>query len=135
MFLADIWPTQDEVADLEAQIDEAMFASTYANVFDGQPDLERDPGAGGGPVRVRARTSTYIQDPPFFQDLTLDVPPLDDIRGARVLAVLGDSVTTDHISPAGDIAEDEPGRALPRVEGRAQARSSTPTARGAATTA
>ncbi len=107
VFLSDIWPTQKEVADLEAGIDERMFASTYANVFEGNPAWNAIQVAEGD-LFAFDEASTYIQDPPFFQDLTLDVPRVDDIRSARVLAVLGDSVTTDHISPAGDIAEASP---------------------------
>jgi aconitate hydratase A / 2-methylisocitrate dehydratase len=105
--LADIWPTQAEVAALEAQIDERMFTSTYADVFEGN--------TGWNAIDVPAsdlfrfdEDSTYIQDPPFFRDLTPEPRPLSDIHSARVLAVLGDSVTTDHISPAGDIAEASP---------------------------
>ena len=78
--------------------------------------------------------STYIRNPPFFEDLTLEPAPLSDIRGARVLAVLGDSVTTDHISPAGSIPADSPaGKYLDRAGRRARA-TSTRTGRGAAIT-
>jgi aconitate hydratase len=107
VMLADVWPTQQEVAALEAQITAEMFSRTYANVFDGNPDWNRIQVPEGALFAFR-EDSTYIQDPPFFQDLTLAPRPLSDIRGARVLALLGDSVTTDHISPAGDIAEDSP---------------------------
>ena len=107
VLLGDIWPSQAEIAALEAQIDERMFASTYANVFEGNPAWNAIDVAGDD-LFAFDDASTYIQDPPFFQDLTLDVPRLDDIRGARILALLGDSVTTDHISPAGDIAEASP---------------------------
>jgi aconitate hydratase len=107
VLLGDIWPTQAEVAALEAAIDEKMFASTYANVFEGNPAWNAIEVAAGD-LFAFDEASTYIQDPPFFQDLTLEVPPLQDIRSARILAVLGDSVTTDHISPAGDIAEASP---------------------------
>jgi aconitate hydratase len=101
--LADLWPSQKEVADLAAEIGAEMFRSTYANVFDGNPSWNaiRVPE---GDLFAFDEASTYIQDPPFFAGLTLEPPPLGDIVGARVLAVLGDSVTTDHISPAGDIA-------------------------------
>jgi aconitate hydratase len=105
--LAEIWPSQEEVAAVEQTIDAEMFASTYANVFDGNPTWNAIPVAGGELFEFREE-STYIQEPPFFQDLTLEVPPVKDIEGARILAVLGDSVTTDHISPAGDIALDSP---------------------------
>jgi aconitate hydratase len=105
--LADIWPSQKEVADLEATIGGEMFAASYGNVFDGNPMWN---GIGGveGDLYGFKEESTYLQDPPFFEGLTLDPKPLTDIRDARVLAVLGDSVTTDHIAPAGDIAENSP---------------------------
>ena len=101
--LADIWPSQKEVAELEAAIGAEMFRASYGNVFDGNPDWNAIPVAGGDLFAFRD-DSTYIQEPPFFQGLTKAPAPLTDIVGARVLAVLGDSVTTDHISPAGDIA-------------------------------
>ncbi len=105
--LADVWPTQKEVADLEGQINEGMFASTYGNVFDGNPTWNAIKVAEGDLFAFQS-SSTYIQDPPFFQGLTLEPPPLTDLQSARILAILGDSVTTDHISPAGDIAEQSP---------------------------
>jgi aconitate hydratase len=101
--LADIWPTQKEIAELEATIGAEMFQASYGNVFDGNPDWNAIPVEGGELFAFREE-STYIQEPPFFQGLTREKPPLSDIVDARVLAVLGDSVTTDHISPAGDIA-------------------------------
>ncbi|HET7293137.1 MAG TPA: aconitate hydratase AcnA [Vicinamibacteria bacterium] len=107
VMLADIWPTQREVAELEAQVSGEMFRRTYANVFDGNPSWNAIPVAGGDLFEFKEE-STYIQDPPFFQGLTLEPKPTEDIRDARILAVLGDSVTTDHISPAGDIAMKSP---------------------------
>jgi aconitate hydratase len=107
VMLADIWPTHEEIAELEAAISGAMFRSSYANVFDGNPTWNAI-DAPGGDLYAWNDASTYIQQPPFFQELTLQPPPLSDIVGARVLALLGDSVTTDHISPAGDIAEASP---------------------------
>jgi len=101
--LADIWPSHEEVAELEAAIGAEMFQSTYGNVFDGNPDWNAIPVAEGDLFAFRD-DSTYIQEPPFFRGLTRQPAPLSDIVEARVLAVLGDSVTTDHISPAGDIA-------------------------------
>jgi len=107
VYLRDVWPGQREVAELEATIRDEMFARTYANAFDGNPTWNaiRVPE---GDLYAFAEDSTYIHDPPFFQNLTLEPPPLRDIEGARILALLGDSVTTDHISPAGDIPEDSP---------------------------
>jgi aconitate hydratase len=105
--LADIWPSQGEVAELETAIGAEMFRTTYANVFDGNPDWNAIPVAGGDLFGFREE-STYIQEPPFFRGLTKQPAPLADVVGARILAVLGDSVTTDHISPAGDIALQSP---------------------------
>ena len=107
VYLRDVWPAQKEVAELEAAIRDEMFAKIYANVFDGNPTWNaiRVPE---GDLFAFAEDSTYIHDPPFFQNLTLEPPPLHDIEGARILVLLSDSVTTDHISPAGDIAEDSP---------------------------
>ena len=84
-----------------------MFASTYADVFNGNPMWNGVKVPEGDLYRFR-EDSTYIQEPPFFQDLTLDARPPEDIKEARILVLLGDSVTTDHISPAGDIAENSP---------------------------
>ena len=107
VMLSEIWPTQEEVAALEAEISGEMFHRTYGNVFDGNPTWNAVPVPEGDLFDFKDE-STYIQDPPFFQGLTKEAAPLTDIKGARVLALLGDSVTTDHISPAGDIAEASP---------------------------
>jgi len=101
--LADLWPSQKEVAELEGAIGAGMFQASYGNVFDGNPVWNAIPVAGGDLFDFR-EDSTYIQEPPFFLGLTREPSALTDIVGARILAVLGDSVTTDHISPAGDIA-------------------------------
>ncbi len=105
--LADIWPSQKEVSDLEATISGEMFTASYANVFDGNPVWNAIGGVEGELYGFQEE-STYLQDPPFFEGLTLEPKPLTDIRDARILAILGDSVTTDHIAPAGDIAENSP---------------------------
>jgi aconitate hydratase len=105
--LAEVWPTQKEVSDLEDSIGAEMFRSSYGNVFDGNPTWNAIRVPEGDLFEFKDE-STYIQDPPFFAALTLEPKPLTDIVGARVLAVLGDSVTTDHISPAGDIALHSP---------------------------
>jgi len=107
VMLAEVWPSQSEIAELEATVGGAMFARTYANVFEGNPTWNAVRVPEGDLYEFR-EDSTYIQEPPFFQGLTLHARPPADIVGARVLAVLGDSVTTDHISPAGDIAEKSP---------------------------
>jgi aconitate hydratase len=107
VMLAEIWPSQKEVADAEARINASMFASTYGNVFDGNPTWNAI-AVPEGDLFAFKDESTYIQDPPFFRGLTPEPAPIRDIEGARLLAILGDSVTTDHISPAGDIAEKSP---------------------------
>jgi aconitate hydratase len=107
VMLSEIWPSQKEVADLETAIGAEMFAASYGNVFDGNPTWNAVKVVEGDLYRWQEE-STYIHEPPFFQGLTLEPPPLRDIQGARILAILGDSITTDHISPAGDIAENSP---------------------------
>jgi len=118
--LADIWPTQAEVAELEAKITAEMFGRTYGDVFNGNPAWNAIRVPEGALFEFREE-STYIQEPPFFQGLTLDAAPLEDVVGARVLAILGDSVTTDHISPAGDIAETSPAGRFLKARGVARA--------------
>jgi aconitate hydratase len=108
VYLRDIWPSQQEVlAAMEHAVRPEMFREVYKNVWDGNPTWNAIPVAGGALYDWKA-DSTYIQEPPFFTDLTPEPPPIGEIRGARVLALLGDSVTTDHISPAGDIPEEGP---------------------------
>src|SRR5262249_21675045 len=107
VMLSEIWPSQQEVADAVSAIDGPMFQKTYGNVFDGNPSWNAIAVPEGDLFRFE-EASTYIQDPPFFQGLTLEPAPLTDVHGARILAIVGDSVTTDHISPAGDIAEKSP---------------------------
>ncbi|MGQ9548265.1 MAG: aconitate hydratase AcnA [Roseiflexus sp.] len=108
VYLADIWPTAEEVADvMAASLNADLFRAQYANVFTGNETWNAIP-VSGGDLYAWNPDSTYIQNPPYFHSMTRDVPPLSSIRGARVLALLGDSVTTDHISPAGSIAKDSP---------------------------
>ena len=107
VFLADIWPSQKEVGDLEATIGAEMFAASYGNVFDGNPMWNAIEGVEGDLYGFKEE-STYLQDPPFFLGLRPEPAPIADIRDARILVILGDSVTTDHIAPAGDIAENSP---------------------------
>jgi len=105
VFLKDIWPTQEEVAETVRRcVTPAMFEKTYADVFKGSPEWQAIKGVSGDLYTWDSK-STYIQEPPFFLDLKPELESLHEIKGARCLAVLGDSVTTDHISPAGDIAE------------------------------
>jgi aconitate hydratase len=108
VFLKDIWPTAAEVAEtvLDA-VQSDMFRKSYAEVFDGDErwnSLE----VPTGDSFAWDEGSTYVRRPPFFEDLPAEPEPTTDIEGARVLAVLGDSVTTDHISPAGSIKRDSP---------------------------
>ena len=108
VFLADIWPDPAEVqATIDATIDRQMYASGYADVFAGDArwqGLETPEGE----TFAWDEESTYVRKAPFFEGLTMELTPVTDIRGARVLALLGDSVTTDHISPAGAIKADSP---------------------------
>jgi aconitate hydratase len=108
VFLADIWPEPAEIkAVIGESIDPELFRRTYAVVFEGDERWQTLPIPAGDRYDWDP-SSTYIARPPFFEDLSADVPPLRDIEGARVLAVLGDSVTTDHISPAGSISPSSP---------------------------
>ena len=104
VMLADIWPGPAEIREVIAgSVDAALFRETYASVFEGD-DRWRALPIPEGDRYAWDPESTYIANPPFFEGLTADPAPLRDIEGARVLALLGDSVTTDHISPAGSIA-------------------------------
>jgi aconitate hydratase len=105
LYLQDLWPAREEIAALERLIDPRMFHEAYGHIFEGSALWNAVP-AGEGDLFDFQSASTYIQEPPFFQGLTLDAPPAPKIRDARILALLGDSVTTDHISPAGSIAEE-----------------------------
>ncbi len=107
VFLKDIWPSNQEIAEAMQQVDSAMFQRRYADVFTGDEQWQTIQTATGKTYQWND-ASTYIQNPPFFEGL--DQPPaaLADIRKARILALLGDSVTTDHISPAGSIKAQSP---------------------------
>jgi aconitate hydratase len=108
VFLKDIWPTQAEVnTTMSSCIDAVMFKKQYSNVGEKNEQWNAIP-VHGGEVFEWDRTSTYIQEPPFFTDLAPQPSPIQPINGARVLVMVGDSVTTDHISPAGNIKKDSP---------------------------
>src|SRR5690606_15521730 len=107
VYLRDTWPSQQEVAEAIAKVDTAMFRKEYAEVFAGDAQWQSIPVPQAATYEWQA-DSTYIQHPPFFEDIAGDPPHIGDIRGARILALLGDSVTTDHISPAGNIKADSP---------------------------
>jgi aconitate hydratase len=108
VYLKDVWPTQAEVAALVAQhVTAGQFKAGYADVFLG-PQAWRDLPVPAGELYAWAPDSTYIKEPPFFAGITRTPAPVAAIRGARVLALLGDSITTDHISPAGQFGADTP---------------------------
>jgi aconitate hydratase len=108
VYLRDLWPTQDDIrAVIERSVKPEMFRREYGNVFTGNPTWSAIP-IEGGDLYAWSDASTYIQEPPFFEDLSPEAPDIHDIKAARVLALLGDSVTTDHISPAGAIPVESP---------------------------
>jgi len=108
VFLRDIWPSTQEVADVIAKsIQSAMFRKSYAQVFDGDERWRGLPVPEGDRFAWEA-TSTYIRRAPYFDGMPAEPGPVRDIRGARVLCLLGDSITTDHISPAGSIRKTSP---------------------------
>ena len=108
VYLKDIWPTADEVREtVAASVRPEQFQSRYGNVWQSNPRWNAVPTSTGELYDWDA-ASTYIQEPPFLADLTLEPKPPQSVRGARVLLALGDSVTTDHISPAGSIAKASP---------------------------
>jgi aconitate hydratase len=108
VFLKDIWPSAADVAHaVAASVDSAMFKKGYANVFTGDANWSsiKTPA---GKIYAWDGKSTYVKNPPYFDGMTMSPAAVGDIKGARVLAVLGDSVTTDHISPAGNISKSSP---------------------------
>jgi aconitate hydratase len=108
VYLREIWPSANEVnAALGSAIDSAMFREEYGRVFEGDQRWQGLPVPAGDLFGWEGQ-STYVKAPPFFDGVTPEPPPVRDLTGARALAVLGDSVTTDHISPAGSIATDSP---------------------------
>ncbi len=108
VYLRDIWPDAAEVqATIDSSIDTAMFDHQYSSVFEGDERWRSLPTPDGATFDWDAQ-STYVRKPPYFDGMTLETSPVSDIHGARVLAKLGDSVTTDHISPAGSIKADSP---------------------------
>jgi len=108
IYLKDIWPTPKEVQDtVSKNIHPEMYKSIYANVFKGD-ELWNELKVPTGDRFQWQTSSTYVQNPPYFVGMTTTSPPLTDVQNARVLALLGDSITTDHISPAGSIKKDSP---------------------------
>ncbi|MEZ0225156.1 MAG: aconitate hydratase AcnA [Alphaproteobacteria bacterium] len=108
VYLKDIWPSQKEVREtLEKALTQDMFKRRYANVFLGPAEWQNVKVEGGMTYKWNP-SSTYVQNPPYFTGMTEKPEPVTDIKGARALAVFGDSITTDHISPAGSIKKDSP---------------------------
>jgi aconitate hydratase A / 2-methylisocitrate dehydratase len=108
VYLADIWPSAQEIADVvETAVAQEMFTRDYADVFKGD-DNWRGLQIPAGDTFDWGQDSTYVRRPPYFDGMAVEPEPVTDITGARVLAMLGDSVTTDHISPAGAIKTDSP---------------------------
>ncbi|AIG02137.1 aconitate hydratase [Pseudomonas fluorescens] len=116
VYLRDIWPSSQEIADAVAQVSTSMFHKEYAEVFAGDEQWQaiEVPQAA---TYVWQADSTYIQHPPFFDDIAGPLPVIKDVQGANILALLGDSVTTDHISPAGNIKVDSPAGHYLREQG------------------
>jgi aconitate hydratase len=108
VYLKDLWPTQQEINKaIAANVKAEMFKEKYANVFSGS-DMWKEIKVKEGDLFEWSEESTYIHHPPYFQTLTMDIPASKEIKNARALGVFGDSITTDHISPAGNIAADSP---------------------------
>ena len=108
VYLRDIWPTDQEVQNVvRASIDQDMFRNEYAHAFDGDKNWQSMPVPSGGTF-AWGGDSTYIKKPPYFDHMVDPATSVQDMEGMRVLAMLGDSVTTDHISPAGSIPKDSP---------------------------
>ncbi len=108
VYLKDIWPSNQEIKDtVKMALTSEMFIERYANVFEG-PKEWQEVKTSGGMTYDWNMTSTYVQNPPYFEGMTMEVAELSDVIGARALALLSDSVTTDHISPAGAIKQSAP---------------------------
>jgi aconitate hydratase len=117
VFLKDIWPSQAEIQDIVVgNIDSTMFRASYKTVFEGDENW-RGLDTPTGQNFDWQPDSTYVRNPPYFEGMGKSPEAVEDIHGARVLALLGDSVTTDHISPAGSIAKDSPAAAYLQENG------------------
>jgi len=121
IFLKDIWPSDHEIADtIQSNVNQKSFAFGYDGIFEGDSNWNAVKTTESKLFDWQV-DSTYIKNPPYFNGMTLDIGTIDDIHGARCLARLGDSVTTDHISPAGAIAEDSPAGQYLKENGVAKA--------------
>ncbi len=108
VFLKDVWPTSQEIAAIQKKsVTPKMFAKRYADVFKGDEHWQAI-AVTGGQTYEWEDTSTYVQNPPYFEGLTMEPAPVTDIVEARILGIFGDSITTDHISPAGSIKKASP---------------------------
>ncbi len=107
VYLKDIWPSSAEIAEAVSRIDGEMFRSRYADVFSGDQHWQKIPVSAGDTYQWNA-ASSYVQNPPFFEEIGQPPAPPADIENARILALFGDSITTDHISPAGNIKASSP---------------------------
>ena len=108
VYLRDIWPSNQEISDVMAKaVTQEMFKKRYANVFEGPAEWQAVKTSGGMTYKWDM-TSTYVQNPPYFANMTKEPAALHDIVGAHLLSLFGDSITTDHISPAGSIKKDGP---------------------------
>jgi aconitate hydratase len=117
VFMKDIWPSQEEVQDtIAANIDSGMFKHSYASVFEGDANW-KGIDSPTGEIYTWDAASTYVKNPPYFEGMGKSPDAVRNIEGARVLALLGDSVTTDHISPAGSIALDSPAAEYLKAQG------------------
>ncbi|MGC9269796.1 aconitate hydratase AcnA [Acidiphilium sp.] len=109
IFLKDIWPTTKEIADLvKSSLTREMFLDRYGDVFKGPKQWQEIEVEGSAETYRWSSASTYVKNPPYFDGMTMDPAPVTDIKGARILALLGDSITTDHISPAGSFRATTP---------------------------
>lgn len=107
VYLKDLWPSNQEIEQEVQKINRKMFSKEYADVFAGDEEW-RNIVVAGGSTYVWDSKSTYVKNPPFFDGITLKPKPIEDVLQARVLALFGDSITTDHISPAGNIKANSP---------------------------
>jgi aconitate hydratase len=109
VFLKDIWPTNKEINDtVNSVLTREMFLDRYGDVFKGPKQWQEIEVTGGTDTYTWPSGSTYVKNPPYFDGITMEPAPVGDIVGARILAILGDSITTDHISPAGNIKKSGP---------------------------
>jgi aconitate hydratase len=109
VYLKDVWPTNKEIADTaHSNLTRPMFLKRYGEVFKGPAEWQKLEVETGSSTYKWSDSSTYVKNPPYFDGITMELPPTGDIVGARELAVLGDSITTDHISPAGNIKKTSP---------------------------